>query len=73
MADKSDNPPGKIQPRPNDPALSKGEALAGWEITATDIARTRARWARLVAGFEARIKIALTPTLSQRERGQDDA
>lgn len=51
----------KIQPRPNDKALSRGEALAGWEITATDIARTRARWARLVAGFEARIKAAATP------------
>lgn len=48
----------KIQPRPNDKALPQGEALAGWEITATDIARTRARWARLVPDFFERIKAA---------------
>lgn len=64
---------GKIQPKPNDPALSaeqtpqstgcgvalqEVEALAGWEITTTDIARARAKWRRRVPDFEERIKVA---------------
>lgn len=47
-----------IKPREGDKALGQAEAQAGWEITATDIARTRARWNRLVPGFERRIKEA---------------
>jgi hypothetical protein len=47
-----------IKPKANDQPLSQAQAMAGTEITSTDIARIRAKWRRRVPDFEARIKRA---------------
>lgn len=52
--------PEPIKPKPNDRALSKAQAVAVaaslTRISATDIARTLAKWRRRVPGFEERIR-----------------
>lgn len=50
--------PDPIKPKPDDRALPKAQALAGSQITATDIARSRAKWRRRVPDFEERIREA---------------
>lgn len=39
-------------------ALPQPQAQAGSEITATDVARARVKWARRVAGLEERLREA---------------
>lgn len=50
--------PDPIKPKPNDRALPKAQAQAGWQISATDIARVRSKWRRRVPGFEERVREA---------------
>lgn len=44
--------------RKNDPALSQKEAEKGFKVTASDVARARAKWKRRLPNLEAKLKRA---------------